>query len=277
MPEGRLVICGTPIGNLGDISDRLRATLREADVVYAEDTRRTAKLLHEVGADTPMRSMFEGNEAERAEEVITALEEGKTVALVTDAGMPAISDPGARAVSLAHAGGYPVSVVPGPSAVSSAVALSGFGGDRFAFEGFLPRQGRDRSARLEVIAAEDRPVVLFASPNRLGSDLMDLASSLGGRRRIAITREMTKIHEEVWVGTLDEAVESWTGDLRGEITLVVEGGEPQRMTELEAVHLARSMIAEGATLSDAARRASEESGVSRRSIYQVLLEDQGLS
>lgn len=277
MPEGRLVICGTPIGNLGDMSDRLRATLREADLIYAEDTRRTAKLLREVGADTPMRSMFEGNEAKRAEELIRALEEGKTVALVTDAGMPAISDPGAHAVSRAHAGGYPVSVVPGPSSVTSALALSGFGGGRFGFEGFLPRQGRDRAARLETIASEDRPVVLFASPNRLGADLADLASFLGGRRRIAITREMTKLHEEVWVGTLDEAIQLWGGDVRGEITIVVEGGEPAEMSESEAIQLARSMIADGATLSDAARRASEESGASRRSIYQVLLEDQGLS
>lgn len=277
MPEGRLVVCGTPIGNLADVSDRLRTTLRDADVIYAEDTRRTAKLLREVGADTPMRSMFEGNEAKRAEELMGALAEGKTVALVTDAGMPVISDPGARAVSRAHVEGYQVSVVPGPSSVTSALAVSGFGGDRFVFEGFLPRQGRDRSARLEAIAGDNRPVVFFASPNRVGEDLKDLASSLGGQRRIAIAREMTKLHEEVWVGTLDDAAQHWTGDVRGEITIVVEGGESSQMSESEAFLLARVMIAEGATLSDAARRASEESGVSRRSIYQMLLEDQGLS
>lgn len=277
MPEGRLVVCGTPIGNLADVSDRLRTTLRDADVIYAEDTRRTAKLLREVGADTPMRSMFEGNEAKRAEELMAALAEGKTVALVTDAGMPVISDPGARAVSRAHVEGYQVSVVPGPSSVTSALAVSGFGGDRFVFEGFLPRQGRDRSARLEAIAGDNRPVVFFASPNRVGEDLKDLASSLGGQRRIAIAREMTKLHEEVWVGTLDDAAQHWTGDVRGEITIVVEGGESSQMSESEAFLLARVMIAEGATLSDAARRASEESGVSRRSIYQMLLEDQGLS
>lgn len=277
MSEGRLVVCGTPIGNLADMSDRLRSALREADVIYAEDTRRTAKLLEEVGAATPMRSMFEGNEAKRAEELIGSLEEGKTVVLVTDAGMPAISDPGARAVARAHAEGYSVSVVPGPSSVTSALAVSGFGGDRFVFEGFLPRQGGDRSARLETIATEVRPVVIFASPRRLGADLKDLASALGGRRLIAITRELTKIHEEVWVGTLGEAVQRWTGDVRGEITLVVEGGEPPQMSESDAVALARVLITEGASLSDAARRASEESGISRRSIYQVLLTDQGLS
>ncbi len=277
MVEGRLIVCATPIGNLADVSDRLRSALSEADVIYAEDTRRTGKLLEALGASTPMRSMFEGNEAKRAEELIAALENGQTVALVTDAGMPAISDPGARAVARAHLEGFAVSVVPGPSAVTSALALSGFGGDRFVFEGFLPRQGRDRAARLERIASEDRPVVLFASPNRVAADLEDLMSLVGERRRIAITREMTKLHEEVWVGTLEEAAERWSGEIRGEITIVVEAGEPARMGESQAVQLARSMIAQGATLSEAARRASEESGVSRRAIYQMLLADQGLS
>ncbi len=178
MGEGRLVICATPIGNLSDVSERLGSALRDAELIYAEDTRRTRTLLDAVGATTTMRSMFEGNEAKRAEELIAALRDGKTVALVTDAGMPAISDPGARAVAMAHREGYPVSVVPGPSAVTSALALSGFGGDRFAFEGFLPRQGRDRTTRLERIASEDRPVVLFASPNRLAADLRDLADHI---------------------------------------------------------------------------------------------------
>ena len=276
MSEGVLIVCATPIGNLADISDRLRTTLRDSDVVFAEDTRRTGKLLEAVGASTPMRSMFEGNEAKRTEELVAALAEGKTVALVTDAGMPVVSDPGARAVSRAHSEGYTVSVVPGPSAVTSALALSGFPGDRFVFEGFLPRQGRDRAARLASIASEDRPVVLFASPNRLASDLEDLLAEVGNRR-IAITREITKLNEEVWVGSLEEAVGRWEGQVRGEITIVVEGGDPPQMTQIEAVGLARSMIAEGATLSEAARSASEESGVSRRSIYQELLDDQGLS
>ncbi len=271
------MVCATPIGNLADMSDRLRSTLREADVVYAEDTRRTGRLLEEIGAATPMRSMFEGNEARRTEDLITALHDGKTVALVTDAGMPAVSDPGARAVARAHAEGIPVSVVPGPSAVTSALALSGFGGGRFVFEGFLPRRGADRSHRLRSIAAEDRPVVLFASPNRFVADLRDLALQLGGRRRIAVAREMTKLHEEVWVGTIEEAVNRWEGEVRGEVTIVIEAGEPPQMSESEAVRLARSLLVEGVSLSEAARRASEESGVSRRSIYQALLKDHGPS
>ena len=276
MSEGRLIICATPIGNLADVSERLQTTLREADVVFAEDTRRTGRLLEAVGASTPMRSMFEGNEAKRTEEMVAALSEGKTVALVTDAGMPVVSDPGARAVARAHSEGYAVSVVPGPSAVTSALALSGFGGDRFAFEGFLPRQGRQRATRLATIASEDRPVVLFASPNRLASDLQDLLAQLGDRR-VAIAREISKLNEEVWVGSLEEAVRRWSEDVRGEVTIVVEGGDPPRMSPAEAVALARSMIAEGATLSEAARSAWKESGVSRRSIYQELLDDQGLS
>lgn len=276
MPEGRLIVCATPIGNLADMSERLQTTLREADIVFAEDTRRTGKLLEAAGAATPMRSMFEGNEARRTEELIAALAEGKTVALVTDAGMPVVSDPGARAVSRAHSEGHSVSVVPGPSAVTSALALSGFSGDRFAFEGFLPRQGRERVSRLMGIASEDRPVVLFASPNRLASDLQDLLAHVGNRR-VAVTREISKLNEEVWVGTLDEAVARWSEGVRGEITIVVEGGDPPQMSQAEAVKLARSMIAEGATLSEAARGASQESGVSRRLIYQELLEDQGLS
>ena len=276
MPEGKLIVCATPIGNLDDMSDRLRTTLREADIVFAEDTRRTGRLLEAVGATTPMRSMFEGNEAQRTEELVAALAEGKAVALVTDAGMPVVSDPGARPVARAHSEGYAVSVVPGPSAVTSALALSGFGGDRFVFEGFLPRRGRERATRLTGIASEDRPVVIFASPNRLASDLQDLLAQVGNRR-VAITREISKLNEEVWVGSLEDAVERWSQDVRGEVTVVVEGGEPPRMSQAEAVKLARSLIADGATLSEAARSASQESGISRRSIYQELLDDQGLN
>lgn len=276
MPEGKLIVCATPIGNLADMSDRLRTTLRDADIVFAEDTRRTGRLLDAVGATTPMRSMFEGNEAQRTEELVAALAEGKSVALVTDAGMPVVSDPGARAVARAHSEGYAVSVVPGPSAVTSALALSGFEGDRFVFEGFLPRQGRERGTRLTSIASEDRPVVIFASPNRLSSDLQDLLAHVGNRR-VAITREISKLNEEVWVGSLEDAVERWSQDVRGEVTVVVEGGEPPQMSQVEAVKLARSMIADGATLSEAARSASHESGISRRSIYQELLDDQGLN
>lgn len=271
------MVCATPIGNLDDSSDRLRYSLREADVVYAEDTRRTGKLLRHLGATPPVRSLFEGNEAKRTDELIADLRAGKTVALVSDAGMPTVSDPGARAVARAHEEGLTVTVVPGPSAVTSAITLAGFGGDRFVFEGFLPRRGEARARRLAEIARDERPVVLFASPNRLIDDLRDLEAHLGDQRRVAITRELTKLHEEVWVGAIPDAVARWGGEIKGEVTLVVEGGPPIELSESQAVALARSMIAEGHALSEAARRAAEETGVPRRSIYQVLLSDQGVS
>lgn len=277
VPEGRLVVCATPIGNLDDSSDRLRYSLREADVVYAEDTRRTGKLLRHLGATPPVRSLFEGNEAKRTDELIADLRAGKTVALVSDAGMPTVSDPGARAVARAHEEGLTVTVVPGPSAVTSAITLAGFGGDRFVFEGFLPRKGEVRARRLAEIAGDERPVVLFASPNRLIDDLRDLETHVGGNRRVAVARELTKLHEEVWVGALSDAVARWDGEVKGEVTLVVEGGPPMELSESQAVALARSLIAEGHSLSEAARRAAEETGVARRAIYQVLLSDQGVS
>lgn len=277
MREGKLTVCATPIGNLGDISERLRTSLAEGDVIYAEDTRRTGKLLSAMGISTPMRSLFEGNEAKRTEEVITEVKSGRNVVLVSDAGMPSVSDPGARAVRRAHEEGLTVTVVPGPSAVTSALAVAGFGADRFAFEGFLPRRGTERAKRLERVAAEHRPVVLFASPNRLAEDLGDLASHIEGTRRVAVAREMTKLHEEVWVGSLRDAVKHWTGEVKGEITLVLEAGALRMISDKEAVAVGKGLIAEGHSLSEAARAASDETGVSRRVIYEALLVDQGES
>lgn len=274
MSEGRLTVCATPIGNLEDMTDRLRSSLADADLVYAEDTRRTGKLLAAIGASTPMRSIFEGNEARRSEEIISEVRKGKSVVLVSDAGMPSVSDPGARVVARAHEEGLEVSVIPGPSAVTSALALAGFGADRFSFEGFLPRKGRERTERLTRIAEEDRPVVIFASPNRLADDLGDLSAHVDRTRLVAIAREMTKFHEEVWVGPLAEAVDRWRGEVKGEITLVLDAGSSPKVSEEEAVELGRAKIAVGHSLSDAARSASEESGVSRRVIYQALLSDQ---
>lgn len=277
MADGKLTVCATPIGNLEDISERLRTSLAEADVIYAEDTRRTGKLLSVEGISTPMRSLFEGNEARRSEEVISEVKRGKSVVLVSDAGMPSVSDPGARVVTRAHEEGLTVSVVPGPSSVTSALAVAGFGADRFAFEGFLPRRGTERTQRLARIADEDRPVVLFASPNRVAEDLRDLASHIEGTRRVAVAREMTKLHEEIWVGSLADAVEHWSGVVKGEITLVLEAGTPNVIGDEEAVAMGRELIADGHSLSDAARAASDESGVSRRVIYEALLADQGES
>ena len=273
-----MVVCATPIGNLGDVSDRLRDTLRAADVVYAEDTRRTSTLLQHVGATPPVRSLFVGNEMSRTQDLLDALGEGLTVALVSDAGMPAVSDPGAEAVRRARDAGYPVTVIPGPSAVTTAVALAGFGADRFVFEGFLPRKGRDRSDRLAGLATEDRPVVLFVSPHRLVPDLESIATATGPEREIAITRELTKLHEEVWIGPIGAAIEEWgSREAKGEFTVVVAPGLVARPSLEVVIAEARGLVANGSSPSEAARRVAGATGLSRRSIYQALIEDQDTS
>lgn len=273
--EGFLYVCATPIGNLGDISARLRSTLEIVDVIYAEDTRRTGKLLGHLGIDVPMRSMFSGNESERTSEMLKRLEAGEKVALVSDAGTPAVSDPGATAVRLAHAAGIAVTVIPGPSAVTTAVALSGFAGERFVFEGFLPRKGPERQRRIQSFAGEERPVVLFMSPHRLVADLEALKTVLGPARGLVVTRELTKLHEEVWTGSLDEAIAHW-GDTagRGEFTVVI-GPAEKRLDDFEgAVESARLLVESGESASAAAREAARGSGHPRRKIYEALLRSQ---
>jgi 16S rRNA (cytidine1402-2'-O)-methyltransferase len=275
MSDGVLVLCATPIGNLSDISDRLREVLGSADVVYAEDTRRTATLLRHIGATPPVRSLFIGNERSRTADLLADLDKGLTVAVVSDAGMPTVSDPGAEAVSRARERGHRVTVVPGPSAVVSAVALSGFGADRFVFEGFLPRKGKERTARLDRVAVDDRPVVFFVSPHRLIGDLESIAAATGSDRPIAITRELTKLHEEVWTGTVGEALEKWADrEIKGELTVVVGPGSIEPVTLDAAVQEARMLVSAGATPSDAARSVATSTGVSRREIYETLIKGQ---
>lgn len=273
--RGTLLVCATPIGNLSDISDRLREVLGSVDVVFAEDTRRTATLLQHIGASPRVRSLFVGNEKARTEEVLAALDAGETVALVSDAGMPTVSDPGAGVVRSASLAGHLISVVPGPSAVTSAVAVAGFGADRFSFEGFLPRKGRERSRRLDSIAGEDRPVVLFASPHRLPRDLVDLAAVTGVEREVAVIRELTKLHEEIWTGPIGEAVEIWSHrEIRGEVTVVLAPGVEEAVSPEAAIREARSLVAGGSSASEAARTVASATGVSRRVVYQALINDQ---
>lgn len=275
MASGRLIVCATPIGNLGDVSERLRDALADADVVFAEDTRRTTKLLsHLQLTGVGLVSLFAGNEQTRTTQLVDAVKSGKTVVLVSDAGMPTVSDPGAAAIRAVRQAGCPVTVVPGPSAVTTALALSGFGGDRFVFEGFLPRKGRERAERLRRIAEEQRAVVLFASPKRLPADLLDLADVCGGSREVAVARELTKLHEESWVGTLAAASQQWTEQVKGEVTLVLGPLEPVAPSAEAAIERARRLHDDGASVSEAARRASDETGVSRRTVYQALLADQ---
>ncbi|MEX1124101.1 MAG: 16S rRNA (cytidine(1402)-2'-O)-methyltransferase [Acidimicrobiia bacterium] len=276
--RGCLVLCATPIGNLADVSDRLRATLADADVIYAEDTRRTSVLLAHIGVSQPIRSLFVGNEEARTEELLSSVLEGKTVALVTDAGMPGISDPGAAAVRRVREAGLAVTVVPGPSAVTSAIALAGFGGDGFVFEGFLPKKGRVRTRRLERIAVEERPVVLFVSPHRFQADLVDLATTSGEDRQVVVTRELTKFHEEVWVGSIGGAIEEWSQRTpKGEFTIVLGPTEPQAVSAADATARARLLVSGGSSPSNAAREVARATGVPRREIYEALLGSQDRS
>jgi 16S rRNA (cytidine1402-2'-O)-methyltransferase len=273
--RGHLYVCATPIGNLGDISERLRETLGNVDVLYAEDTRRTAKLLAHLGLSVPMRSLFSGNESARTAELLSHLRSGERVALVSDAGMPSISDPGTDAVRLAREAGMAITVIPGPSAVTMAVALSGFVADRFVFEGFLPRKGSERQRRIQLIAGEERPVVIFASPHRLVAELEDLALAMGAERDIVVTRELTKMHEEVWSGSLSDAVEHWGhAAVKGELTLVIAPGTPDAGNLDDAVNHAKALIDAGGAVSRAARQAAKATGQSRRAIYEALIEGQ---
>ena len=225
---GTLILCATPIGNLDDVSKRLTDSLHAADVIFAEDTRRTSTLLRAIGVTTPMRSYFAGNEQARNAELVARLTEGATVALVSDAGMPVVSDPGASAVDAAVAAGATVTAVPGPSAPATALAVSGYVGDRFVFEGFLPRKGRERAERLASIAKDSRPTVLFCATRRVGADLAALAEVVDRERGVVVTRELTKLHEEIWRGTVRDAATHCSDDKanRGEFTVVVS---PARM------------------------------------------------
>lgn len=267
------MLCATPIGNLGDVSKRLTETLQTADLVLAEDTRRTAKLLNHLGITIPMRSFFAGNQQTRLGELRDHLGEGKTVALVSDAGMPVVSDPGASAVVAAVEVGATVTAIPGPSAVGTALAVSGFDGDRFVFEGFLPRKGGDRKAAIGRIAGDERTTVFFAAPSRVAKDLSDLADSVRSTRKVVVARELTKIHEEVWRGTVPgAAVEFDSAERsRGEFTVVVEGSDRPEPNIEDAVGAATALIGEGTSTSDAVRSTADAFGVSRRELYDRVL------
>jgi 16S rRNA (cytidine1402-2'-O)-methyltransferase len=222
-----LVLVGTPIGNLGDLSPRAAEVLGRADVVYCEDTRHSRKLFSHLGlTGVDLRSLHEHNEESRTEEVLLALSAGRTVAVISDAGMPGISDPGGRLVAalVQRDPSIPISVVPGPSAGVAGLVVSGLATDRFLFEGFLPRSGKERRMRLSALAVREETTVIFESPLRVAATLRDLLEVCGGSRQLAVVREITKIHEEVWRGDVDGALQ-WVGDrpLRGEVVLVVSG------------------------------------------------------
>lgn len=276
---GTLVLCATPIGNLGDISERLVETLSGADIVFAEDTRRTGQLLNHLGISKPMRSYFAGNERSRNAKLQAMLTDGATIAFVSDAGMPAVSDPGSSAVQTAIAVGATVTAIPGPSAPVTAVALSGFVGDRFVFEGFLPRKGQDRRERIASIAGDERTTVLFSATRRVGKDLADLAKEVDDDRNVVVTRELTKLHEEVWRGTVAKAARHWgiETEARGEFTLVVEGAAAAPPDLDASVREALAAIEGGSSTSQAVKEVSDRMQVSRRELYELVLKQQNAS
>lgn len=271
-----IILAATPIGNLADASPRLRETLRHATVIAAEDTRRTLALLRllEIDARPEIVSLHDHNEYERAT-VIVGRAKHEDVVLVSDAGMPTVSDPGFRVVELAAKAGVPVTAIPGPSAVITALAVSGLPTDRFTFEGFPPRKPGPRRRAFDALNTEQRTMVFFEAPSRLGDTLAAMADSLGGDRPAAICRELTKLHEEVRRGTLAELVEWAQDEVRGEVVVVVRGASPQAVSVDTAVRMALQKELLGTRLKDAARETSTETGVSSRTIYEAALEAKG--
>jgi len=270
---GVVVLAGTPIGDVGDASPRLRAELAAADVIAAEDTRRFRRLLDRLGETTTARvvSYFEGNEAARTPELLTALAEGARVLLVTDAGMPSVSDPGYRLVAAAVAAGYRVTAVPGPSAVLTALAVSGLPVDRFCFEGFLPRKTGERARRLAELAGEPRTLVFFEAPHRTAEALAALAEAFGDGRRGAVCRELTKTYEEVVRGPLSELVAWAQGEVRGEVTLVVEGAPPVVVDLDGAAAQVLALVQGGARLKPAVAEVAAASGLAKNALYELAL------
>jgi 16S rRNA (cytidine1402-2'-O)-methyltransferase len=273
---GAVVLVATPIGNLGDLSPRAVQALQDADVIYCEDTRHSRKLLTHAGiTGVSLRSLHEHNEDDRIAEVLRAVGEGRTAAIVSDAGMPGISDPGSRVVAAAAQAGLTVTVIPGPSAVLAALVCSGLPTDRFCFEGFLPRSGRDRRERLESLALEPRTSVLFEAPGRVAATLCDLAEACGDGRQAAIARELTKVHEEVWRGSLAEAA-SWAGaqPIRGEVVLVLSGAPETEVSTVSDEVLTAALV-ERLALGERTRGVvddiAEAFGVPRRRVYHLAL------
>ncbi len=271
---GLLVLAGAPIGDVGDASPRLAAELARADLVAAEDTRRLHRLLQRLGVELSGRvvSYFEGNEVARTEQLAAELVRGARVLVVTDAGMPSVSDPGYRLVRAAVAAGVRVTAVPGPSAVLTALAVSGLPVDRFCFEGFLPRKAGERGRRLAALATEERTMVFFEAPHRLAAFLTSCAEALGDDRPAAVCRELTKTYEEVRRGGLAELAH-WAADgVRGEVTVVVQGAE-QRADGDSALDLVRELIADGVRLSDAVSQVAASTGTRRNALYQAAVAD----
>lgn len=273
--SGKLYVTGTPIGNLSDLSPRAAKTLEEVDFIAAEDTRVTMKLLNHLGIKKPMVSYFEHNKRERGEMICKRIEDGENCAIVTDAGMPCISDPGEDLIKLCEERGIPTVVVPGPSAVISALAISGLATGRFTFEGFLSVNKKSRGEHLQSLANEHRTMIFYEAPHKLPATLRDLYAAFGDRR-LSIVRELTKIYEEVIRTTTQYAAEHYAdGSVKGEIVLVLEGAKKSESTEEytleQAVSLAKDLIEKGEKTTEAAKRAAALTGYKKNEIYRELL------
>ena len=277
MKKGLLILAGAPLGNSRDLSLRVRDLLGEVDLIAAEDTRRLLRLCSdlEISLSAPVVSFFAGNEAQRTPELISALIQGKTVLVITDAGMPGISDPGYLIVRAALDANIDIEVVPGPSAASTALLISGLPMERYIFDGFPPRTQQARQNYFETIKAEGRTVVLFEAPHRIRETLADAIEILGGQRLGAVCREMTKTHEEIVRGSLTE-LETWSNskEMLGEITLVIaalSAGEISELTPLEIAAKVKELEGVGATRQEAVAQIATEFGLRKRAIFDALV------
>lgn len=276
---GKLFLCATPIGNLGDMTPRVVETLQEADIIAAEDTRNSIKLLNHFGINTPMTSYHEYNKVDKAKTLIAQMQEGKNVALITDAGTPAISDPGEVLVQMCHASGIIVTSLPGPAACITALTLSGLSTRRFCFEGFLPSDKKEKKVILEELKEESRTIILYEAPHHLKRTLEELYETIGNRR-ITLCRELTKKFETVMPTTLEEALHFYEEEEpRGEYVLVLEGKSlVEKQKEKEAGWQEMSIEEhmafyenQGIDRKDAMKQVAKDRGVSKREIYQYLL------
>ena len=269
---GRLYVVGTPIGNLGDLSPRAAQTLAAVDFIAAEDTRVTRGLLNHLDIHKPLVSYYEHNARQKGPQIVERLLAGESAAIVTDAGMPCISDPGEQLVALCAQAGVETVVIPGPSAVVAALALSGLPTGRFAFEGFLPANKGERRRHLEAVAADDRTLIFYEAPHKAAATLADMAQILGDRP-LAVARELTKLHEEIWRTTLGEAAARYAQEPpRGELVLVVRGAEKPAREEVpleEALAQVAALQAQGVPLKEAARQVAAVTGLRKNQLYQL--------
>ena len=279
---GRLVLCATPIGNLGDITPRVLEALQSADRIAAEDTRNSRKLLNHFDIHTPMVSYHENNRFDRGRELVGRMLQGETIALITDAGTPAISDPGEELVAMAAEAGIEVTSLPGAAACITALTLSGLPARRFAMEGFLPRDKKEREAILEELQRETRTIILYEAPHRLKKTLQELAAVLGEERRVSLCRELTKMHETVLRETLGEALRRYGADAeepRGEYVLVIEGRSREAVQaekqavwqEMTIAEHVRFYMAQGLDQKEAMKQAARDRGCGKRDIYAAVL------